>query len=80
MKEACRSMLSLYPRQSYPLEVLCSHHLNTGNRSSPLYQNLKVTVGLRCSQDAASLSAGLVICVIIYIYIIFVLFVLSLVV
>ena len=69
MKEACRSMLSLYPRQSYPLEVLCSHHLNTGNRSSPLSQNLKATVGLRCSQDAAFLSAGLVICVIIYIYI-----------
>lgn len=30
MKEACESMLSLYPRQSYPLEVLCSHYLKTG--------------------------------------------------
>lgn len=23
-------MLSLYPSQSYPLEVLCSHYLETG--------------------------------------------------
>ncbi|KAI9527787.1 hypothetical protein NQZ68_027877 [Dissostichus eleginoides] len=30
MKEACESMLSLYPNQSYPLEVLCSHYLRTG--------------------------------------------------
>ncbi|XP_070689878.1 tetratricopeptide repeat protein 37 [Pempheris klunzingeri] len=30
MKEACESMLSLYPKQSYPLEVLCSHYLKTG--------------------------------------------------
>ncbi|CAG00393.1 unnamed protein product [Tetraodon nigroviridis] len=30
MKEACESMLSLYPNQSYPLEVLCSHYLDTG--------------------------------------------------
>ncbi|CAL8250745.1 unnamed protein product [Boreogadus saida] len=29
MKEACKSMLSLYPSQSYPLEVLCLHHLKT---------------------------------------------------
>uniref|UniRef100_A0A8C3GAC8 SKI3 subunit of superkiller complex n=1 Tax=Cyclopterus lumpus TaxID=8103 RepID=A0A8C3GAC8_CYCLU len=28
---ACESMLSLYPNQSYPLEVLCSHYLKTGN-------------------------------------------------
>lgn len=30
MKEACESMLSHYPNQSYPLEVLCSHYLKTG--------------------------------------------------
>lgn len=30
MKEACESMLSIYPNQSYPLEVLCSHYLKTG--------------------------------------------------
>ncbi|XP_011614358.2 tetratricopeptide repeat protein 37 isoform X1 [Takifugu rubripes] len=30
LKEACESMLALYPNQSYPLEVLCSHYLNTG--------------------------------------------------
>ncbi|XP_071338724.1 superkiller complex protein 3 [Trachinotus anak] len=30
MKEACESMLSHYPSQSYPLEVLCSHYLKTG--------------------------------------------------
>uniref|UniRef100_A0A671Y177 SKI3 subunit of superkiller complex n=1 Tax=Sparus aurata TaxID=8175 RepID=A0A671Y177_SPAAU len=29
MKEACESMLSLYPNHSYPLEVLCSHYLKT---------------------------------------------------
>ncbi|MEQ2243169.1 Tetratricopeptide repeat protein 37 [Ilyodon furcidens] len=29
MKEACQSMLSVYPRQTYPLEVLCSHYLKT---------------------------------------------------
>uniref|UniRef100_A0AAQ5Z5G4 Tetratricopeptide repeat domain 37 n=1 Tax=Amphiprion ocellaris TaxID=80972 RepID=A0AAQ5Z5G4_AMPOC len=29
MKVACQSMLSLYPNQSYPLEVLCSHYLKT---------------------------------------------------
>uniref|UniRef100_A0A673CQX6 Tetratricopeptide repeat domain 37 n=1 Tax=Sphaeramia orbicularis TaxID=375764 RepID=A0A673CQX6_9TELE len=29
MKEACETMLSLYPKQSYPLEVLCSHYLTT---------------------------------------------------
>uniref|UniRef100_A0A4W6G7G6 SKI3 subunit of superkiller complex n=1 Tax=Lates calcarifer TaxID=8187 RepID=A0A4W6G7G6_LATCA len=30
MKEACESMLSHYPSQSYPLEVLGSHYLKTG--------------------------------------------------
>ncbi|XP_022607239.1 tetratricopeptide repeat protein 37 [Seriola dumerili] len=30
MKAACESMLSHYPKQSYPLEVLCSHYLKTG--------------------------------------------------
>lgn len=30
MKEACESMLSLYPNQSYPLEILCSYYLETG--------------------------------------------------
>uniref|UniRef100_A0A667YAC5 SKI3 subunit of superkiller complex n=1 Tax=Myripristis murdjan TaxID=586833 RepID=A0A667YAC5_9TELE len=30
MKEACESMLSLYPTQSYPLEILCSHYIKTG--------------------------------------------------
>uniref|UniRef100_A0A3Q1HHR7 Uncharacterized protein n=1 Tax=Anabas testudineus TaxID=64144 RepID=A0A3Q1HHR7_ANATE len=30
MKEACETMLSLYPNKSYPLEVLCSHYLKTG--------------------------------------------------
>ncbi|XP_068167730.1 superkiller complex protein 3 [Antennarius striatus] len=30
MKEVCESMLSLYPNQSYPLEVLSSHYLRTG--------------------------------------------------
>ncbi|XP_039658125.1 tetratricopeptide repeat protein 37 [Perca fluviatilis] len=30
MKQACESMLSLYPNQSYPLEVLCSYYLQTG--------------------------------------------------
>ncbi|KAM4615710.1 tetratricopeptide repeat protein 37 [Polymixia lowei] len=33
MKEVCESMLSLYPTQSYPLEVLCSHYLKTGVQS-----------------------------------------------
>uniref|UniRef100_A0A3Q2QUL0 SKI3 subunit of superkiller complex n=1 Tax=Fundulus heteroclitus TaxID=8078 RepID=A0A3Q2QUL0_FUNHE len=31
MKEACHSMLSAYPSQTYPLEVLCSHYLKTNN-------------------------------------------------
>ncbi|KAM9392610.1 superkiller complex protein 3 [Pholidichthys leucotaenia] len=31
MMAACRSMLLLYPTQSYPLEVLCSHYIKTGN-------------------------------------------------
>uniref|UniRef100_A0A3Q3MVM9 SKI3 subunit of superkiller complex n=1 Tax=Labrus bergylta TaxID=56723 RepID=A0A3Q3MVM9_9LABR len=30
IKEACESMLTLYPDQSYPLEVLCSHYLRKG--------------------------------------------------
>ncbi|XP_061623240.1 tetratricopeptide repeat protein 37 isoform X1 [Phyllopteryx taeniolatus] len=30
MKQACESMLSLYPAQSYPLEVLCFHYLKKG--------------------------------------------------
>ncbi|XP_035022262.1 tetratricopeptide repeat protein 37 isoform X2 [Hippoglossus stenolepis] len=30
MKKACESMLTHYPKQSYPLEVLCSHYLKTG--------------------------------------------------
>uniref|UniRef100_A0A3Q3WEK4 Uncharacterized protein n=1 Tax=Mola mola TaxID=94237 RepID=A0A3Q3WEK4_MOLML len=30
MREACESMLSLYPNHSYPLEVLCSYYLKTG--------------------------------------------------
>uniref|UniRef100_A0A3B3W316 SKI3 subunit of superkiller complex n=1 Tax=Poecilia latipinna TaxID=48699 RepID=A0A3B3W316_9TELE len=31
MKEACQSMLSAYPNQTYPLDVLCSHYLKTNN-------------------------------------------------
>ncbi|KAM9744682.1 tetratricopeptide repeat protein 37 [Menidia menidia] len=31
MKEACQSMLSLYPNRSYPLEILCGHYIKTGN-------------------------------------------------
>ncbi|XP_036000323.1 tetratricopeptide repeat protein 37 [Fundulus heteroclitus] len=31
MKEACHSMLSAYPSQTYPLEVLCNHYLKTNN-------------------------------------------------
>ncbi|XP_008417156.1 tetratricopeptide repeat protein 37 [Poecilia reticulata] len=31
MKEACQSMSSAYPNQTYPLEVLCSHYLKTNN-------------------------------------------------
>uniref|UniRef100_A0A3P9C914 SKI3 subunit of superkiller complex n=1 Tax=Maylandia zebra TaxID=106582 RepID=A0A3P9C914_9CICH len=31
MTAACQSMISLYPNQSYPLEVLCHHYLKTGN-------------------------------------------------
>lgn len=34
MKKACETMLSLYPNQSYPLEILCSHYLATGKRFS----------------------------------------------
>ncbi|XP_034451179.1 tetratricopeptide repeat protein 37 [Hippoglossus hippoglossus] len=30
MKKACESMLTHYPKQSYPLEVLCLHYLKTG--------------------------------------------------
>uniref|UniRef100_A0A8C9Y4R4 SKI3 subunit of superkiller complex n=1 Tax=Sander lucioperca TaxID=283035 RepID=A0A8C9Y4R4_SANLU len=30
LKQACESMLTLYPNQSYPLEVLCSYYLKTG--------------------------------------------------
>uniref|UniRef100_A0A3B3XJJ4 Tetratricopeptide repeat domain 37 n=1 Tax=Poecilia mexicana TaxID=48701 RepID=A0A3B3XJJ4_9TELE len=29
MKEACQSMSSAYPNQTYPLDVLCSHYLKT---------------------------------------------------
>ncbi|KAM9858154.1 superkiller complex protein 3 [Aulostomus maculatus] len=31
MKKACETMSSLYPNQSYPLQVLCSHYLKTGD-------------------------------------------------
>ncbi|XP_014844173.1 PREDICTED: tetratricopeptide repeat protein 37 [Poecilia mexicana] len=31
MKEACQSMSSAYPNQTYPLDVLCSHYLKTNN-------------------------------------------------
>lgn len=30
MKKACETMLSLYPNQSYPLELLCSHYFGSG--------------------------------------------------
>lgn len=30
MKEVCEAMVSLYPNQSYHLEILCSHYLKTG--------------------------------------------------
>lgn len=30
MTATCQSMISLYPNQSYPLEVLCHHYLKTG--------------------------------------------------
>lgn len=33
MTEACHIMMSLYPNQSYPVEVLCCHYLKTGNMS-----------------------------------------------
>uniref|UniRef100_A0A673CNW8 Tetratricopeptide repeat domain 37 n=1 Tax=Sphaeramia orbicularis TaxID=375764 RepID=A0A673CNW8_9TELE len=46
MKEACETMLSLYPKQSYPLEVLCSHYLTTGKKhysaQSPVHKYAKV--------------------------------------
>uniref|UniRef100_A0AAQ5YSF1 Tetratricopeptide repeat domain 37 n=1 Tax=Amphiprion ocellaris TaxID=80972 RepID=A0AAQ5YSF1_AMPOC len=41
MKVACQSMLSLYPNQSYPLEVLCSHYLKTGKTLLSCSQNHK---------------------------------------
>lgn len=31
MEVACQTMLSLYPDQSYPLEILCSHYLKKNN-------------------------------------------------
>ncbi|XP_057688617.1 tetratricopeptide repeat protein 37 isoform X2 [Corythoichthys intestinalis] len=33
MKQACESVLSLYPTQSFPLEILCSHYLKKGVQS-----------------------------------------------
>lgn len=30
MKEVCEAMASLYPAESYPLEVLCSHYVTSG--------------------------------------------------
>ncbi|XP_037536593.1 tetratricopeptide repeat protein 37 [Nematolebias whitei] len=31
MKEACQSMISLYPNQTYPLKALCHHYIKTNN-------------------------------------------------
>uniref|UniRef100_A0A8C5IAR0 Tetratricopeptide repeat domain 37 n=1 Tax=Gouania willdenowi TaxID=441366 RepID=A0A8C5IAR0_GOUWI len=38
MKEVCQSVLLLYPNQSYPLEVLCSHYLTTVSCFSQLLE------------------------------------------
>uniref|UniRef100_A0A672JP63 Tetratricopeptide repeat domain 37 n=1 Tax=Salarias fasciatus TaxID=181472 RepID=A0A672JP63_SALFA len=41
LKEACHSMMSLYPNQSYPVEVLCCQYLKTGMivlPFSPIYK------------------------------------------
>ncbi|XP_072289660.1 tetratricopeptide repeat protein 37 [Eucyclogobius newberryi] len=42
MKEVCETMITLYPGESYPLEVLCTHYLKTGvfNSEAMNYFNL----------------------------------------
>lgn len=57
-------MLSLYPNQSYPLEVLCSHYLNTGKTHSvtlrlslPSSHTVSIPAAVSGAQDEGAVSS-----------------------
>ncbi|XP_036955110.1 tetratricopeptide repeat protein 37 isoform X3 [Acanthopagrus latus] len=58
MKEACESMLSLYPNDSYPLEVLCSHYLNTGVQTEDAVSSFSRLLDLAPSSGLGHLGLG----------------------
>ncbi|XP_038559572.1 tetratricopeptide repeat protein 37 [Micropterus salmoides] len=58
LKEACESMLSLYPDQSYPLEVLCSHYLKTGVQNKDAVSCFSRLLGLVPDSGLGHLGLG----------------------
>uniref|UniRef100_A0A671Y3D8 SKI3 subunit of superkiller complex n=1 Tax=Sparus aurata TaxID=8175 RepID=A0A671Y3D8_SPAAU len=58
MKEACESMLSLYPNHSYPLEVLCSHYLKTGVQTEDAVSSFSRLLDLAPSSGLGHLGLG----------------------
>uniref|UniRef100_A0A667YB41 SKI3 subunit of superkiller complex n=1 Tax=Myripristis murdjan TaxID=586833 RepID=A0A667YB41_9TELE len=60
MKEACESMLSLYPTQSYPLEILCSHYIKTGKTLFfSLIKPIVTVISVLTVRPVCSVSLGL---------------------
>ncbi|XP_062272695.1 superkiller complex protein 3 isoform X1 [Scomber scombrus] len=58
MKEACESMLSLYPSQSYPLEILCSHYLKTGIQDEDAFSCFSRLLDLAPNSGLGHLGLG----------------------
>ncbi|XP_047446786.1 tetratricopeptide repeat protein 37 [Mugil cephalus] len=58
LEEACQSMLSLYPSQSYPLEVLCCHYLKTGNLSDSTVSFFSRLLDLNSNSGFGHLGLG----------------------
>lgn len=59
MKEACESMLSLYPSQTYPLEVICTHYLNTGVLSEDAGRSFSKLLELDPTSGIGHLGLGM---------------------
>ncbi|KAK2837420.1 hypothetical protein Q5P01_014632 [Channa striata] len=58
LKEACKSMMSLYPNQSYPLEVLCSYYLKTDMLNEEALSYFSRLLGLSPNSGLGHLGLG----------------------
>ncbi|KAL2091868.1 hypothetical protein ACEWY4_011666 [Coilia grayii] len=58
LKEVCEAMLSTYPSQPFPLEVLCSHYTQSGNCSEEAVEYCRRLLELDTGSAAALLGLG----------------------